>query len=99
MAKEWTIGGGRESVTKTDAKLKSEMRIQADQTQDGKLIVRTKDAAEDNKVIEIVYEAGAKFVKNDAKVSKAERKERKEAKRERNERKNREQWEEKYFYQ
>lgn len=86
----WTIGGKKESVDEVDTRLKKEMRIQADQTNDKKLIVNTKDAGEDHKVVEIVYEAGAKFVRNDAKVSKAERKERKEAKRERNERKNRE---------
>ncbi len=86
----WTIGGKKESVDEVDARLKKEMRIQANKTADEKLIVDTKNAGEDNKVVEIVYEAGAKFVRNDAKVSKAERKERKEAKRERNERKNRE---------
>lgn len=84
----WTIGGKKESVDEVDARLKKEMRIQANKTADEKLIVDTRNAGEDNKVVEIVYEAGAKFVKNEAIVSKAERKARKETKREKNERKN-----------
>jgi hypothetical protein len=89
MAREWTISGRRQSVDEVDDRLKKEMRIQADKTADQKLIVKTKNAGEDNKIIEIVHDAGARLVKDSAKVSKAERKERKEAKRERNERKNR----------
>lgn len=87
MAKEWTIGGRRESVDEVDDRLKREMRIQADKTADQKLIVKTKDAGEDNKVIEIVHDSGARLIKDSGKINKAERKERKEAKRERNENK------------
>lgn len=87
MSGEWTITGKQHKVDGVDKRLKKEARIQADRTPNGELIVRTNNAGEDNKVIEIVHDSGARLIKDSGKINKAERKERKEAKRERNENK------------
>jgi hypothetical protein len=62
--REWTIKGKKHQLDSVEKDLKREAHIKPERPGDGsKLKVTTKDAAEDNKVIETVYKHGAKIQK------------------------------------
>ncbi len=61
---QWIITGKKYQVDAVDKKLKKDAHIKGERPGDGsKLIIDTKNVGEDRKVIDAVYEEGAKIKK------------------------------------